>query len=952
MKISYFAIKLKLLITLVLGVVLVSIPLSSAVADDDPIWAYPAMPDLINNEFGFACMADAYLDDGGKGLKDQPDIASLNCTANDIEITEVIATGVKVGSLPWDTNAADGFTCNKGDTFTLRAKVKVRTNADTRYDSTFYLPLNNKSPQLVQGETSSCSLIVPNPDATRDSEGDGPLLPGNGNNDGDVCGDIDKSDLTSDDYELIDAEFTMLCSTASPNSTQVVFNYCAAWSVKDENDCSVTEGEFDIIGQRPSQTSKCNCGVLPINVFTSPEAPSLTKKLDPDTITDSATEFDTDGNRTFKYIYTIEKDIITDVLHITGLYDVIYTDPDASPLPDGQVEKIIDLFSANPGATFGSHIEIISNSCYEASGEVILDEHTLTFSCNLEVKLTDTNHPDSLQLGSLEDPIVRNFGPNPEEVYFDYAYATFGDKFGTTIDDLKVSCNALSLEAALTSPPDAAVCSNKKYVSITNIDPQVDILKEVVVPNPNTLGLRYNSTNDIWYINKNGDITFKVSVTNPPVSGENNHDAIWASLADIKGDSSFRDDWSVEDDTNIPTEASGTVDLYNDSDAANSVDCQSIPKDSSTALIVGNDASSKFGPCDYTMTLNLEEGHTFINTAKVEVRDNENRLAYAESTVKVVLAQPMISLKKYVATVTIDDEGEVTGNGTFNDVGISINEPGDYVIWRIDIFNDNVNTMEPLRVTSIVDILKFNIEAPTSHDVTTWPDGVTPTNDACSFPQTLTWDGDDLADYSCIFVTKVTGNATDIITNRAEAKAYLWTNDNGGSTIGEEFTSNWDEAKVTLLDVPANPAINVKVSATVFVTISNPSTHESLYISEFKLNGEFIADTLLPLLSPIKLTNDGGTFYGVDDVFVSCPIADDFPSDASPNTPLIEIAKEDEYRCAFTVEILDNDEDLNTFSIKYNADNDTGLSIIVIDGEGGTPSDNLYEATVEVFQQN
>ncbi|MEF1273076.1 hypothetical protein QTO03_24015, partial [Vibrio campbellii] len=78
------------------------------------------------------CMADAYLLEPGNSLPQD----ALNCTANDVEITRVI---------PTDPNAE----CNLGETFSFQADVTVRTNANERYDTTFYLPLTEASPQVV-----------------------------------------------------------------------------------------------------------------------------------------------------------------------------------------------------------------------------------------------------------------------------------------------------------------------------------------------------------------------------------------------------------------------------------------------------------------------------------------------------------------------------------------------------------------------------------------------------------------------------------------------------------------------------------------------------------------------------------------------------------------------------------------------------------------------------------
>ena len=131
------------------------------------------------------CMADAYLMKGGNKLAQN----ALNCTANDVEITKVT---------PVDPNAE----CNLGDIFTFAADVTVRTNANERWDTTFYLPLTEESPQVVQGAgLRNCSMILPIP-ADSGEVADVQL-------DGDQCGDITKA-LGPDEYVLTNEPITML----------------------------------------------------------------------------------------------------------------------------------------------------------------------------------------------------------------------------------------------------------------------------------------------------------------------------------------------------------------------------------------------------------------------------------------------------------------------------------------------------------------------------------------------------------------------------------------------------------------------------------------------------------------------------------------------------------------------------------------------------------------------
>ena len=111
------------------------------------------------------CMADAYLQKPGNSLSK----GALNCTANDVEITQVIPV-----------NADEE--CTPGQTFTFPADIYVKTNANERWDTTFYLPLTEESPQVEQGLNDNCSIVLPIPDA------EGGVA--NADLDGDLCSDI------------------------------------------------------------------------------------------------------------------------------------------------------------------------------------------------------------------------------------------------------------------------------------------------------------------------------------------------------------------------------------------------------------------------------------------------------------------------------------------------------------------------------------------------------------------------------------------------------------------------------------------------------------------------------------------------------------------------------------------------------------------------------------------
>ncbi|NMT57037.1 hypothetical protein HKB02_05070, partial [Vibrio parahaemolyticus] len=145
-------------------------------------------------------MADAYFDTGGSGMKGTLGEA-LNCTANDVEITQVIPKEI---ILP-DGSSSGNLTCTLGETFKLKADIRVRANAAERWDTTFYVPRKeNVDPDVIYQDGDACSVLLPVPVGAGGFDPDFLVAQ---QLDGDACGDIKKSELTADEYTLEDAVF-------------------------------------------------------------------------------------------------------------------------------------------------------------------------------------------------------------------------------------------------------------------------------------------------------------------------------------------------------------------------------------------------------------------------------------------------------------------------------------------------------------------------------------------------------------------------------------------------------------------------------------------------------------------------------------------------------------------------------------------------------------------------
>ncbi|MGS0683303.1 hypothetical protein ACVBIL_19375 [Shewanella sp. 125m-7] len=359
------------------------------------------------------CMADAYLMKAGNKLAQD----SLNCTANDVEITRVD---------PVDPSAE----CNLGQVFTFLADVTVRTNANARWDTTFYLPLTEASPQIVHGPgLRDCSMILP--------------IPGNSGEtadvqlDGDQCGDITKA-LGPDEYVLSNEPITMLCVDNDGNN-QADFTYCAAWDNIERSNC--TYGEDPYAGQIPNNKSKCNCDTFNIDVFIKPTPPVVTK-----TLTSVSTRSESGGE--FSYTVSFTNPNAQTSLFITSLTDEIDIGG------EGTFDKSVDLWNGLdtvlPGVD-GVYLTATNCSMPANGGEIL---PSATYSCAFTVHIVDRDLPND------QSP----------EFYDDLVKLALIDKNGDAVVDGD-SCAAIPGSIA------GDHCSNEVTVQITNLPPAITVTK-------------------------------------------------------------------------------------------------------------------------------------------------------------------------------------------------------------------------------------------------------------------------------------------------------------------------------------------------------------------------------------------------------------------------------------------------------------------------------------------
>ncbi|MBY5994164.1 hypothetical protein [Ferrimonas balearica] len=436
----------------------------------NPVWNDPA-------NTADSCMADAYIETGGKGLKDRVGQV-INCTAEDVEIAEVTVTAVD-GEGP---DSSGNFTCTLGDTIEVTADLRVRTNAAERYDTTFFVSRNLNSPQVVQQDDQACSILVPKNNFM--ATGNAQML------DADVCGDIAKAGLTDDEYTLVSAVFTMTC-TAPAGSDEVEFNYCAAWDVQEDNNCAVTGAAP---GQEPSSKAKCNCDILPLGIFIEPDPAGITK-----TLVGSNTSAEPNG--TYEYKVTITRGSTDADLVITDIDDLYRSvaDDTTPRVNTSDAPVVFDLDSTNTDTTTpDGKLTLLGadNECYDTL-PVTLTAGSPMFMCNFKVRINDEDLPDA------DDPTDEVMAPPAGiEVYQNFIRISSEDINGDPVGD--DTCDVTDND--LTN--DMGNCSGVISVNLTNVDPAVSITKAPVA------GPGLRDVGGAWFVDNQGLVTYEITITN------------------------------------------------------------------------------------------------------------------------------------------------------------------------------------------------------------------------------------------------------------------------------------------------------------------------------------------------------------------------------------------------------------------------------------------------------
>ncbi|MFN1549470.1 hypothetical protein [Vibrio natriegens] len=453
-----------------LSTILISAASLYGLANSTPASASDFVPEM--------CMAEAYMEVNNLNSLPQD---KLNCTAEDVQIAEIFNESIDE--------------CTPGEVVEFTASVTIVTNANERYDTTFYNSLTGIAPNFVQPDTGEsielpndpdtsypylCSLLIPDASAA-DNFVFADL-------DLDACGDITKANGV-DTYTLDDQTITMLCEDVD-NDDKADFSYCAAWDNQSRDNCTLDRDP--VRGQVPNTKSKCNCDVLTTNIFIKPEPPEMTKTL----IGDAAAD---EPSGVFKYQVSIKNVSTKSDITINAVEDIV-----RSPTDSG-VFANFDL-STSTNTTVGNLTLLaqhVDHTCDEAfSGlPLTLTPTSTTVTCVIVVQINDDDLPND----------------QSDELYQDFVRATVVDKNGSAVGDN--TCDPT--HPTTPTDPSNGTCTNVVEVAMQDVGVSITIDKFVYFPSPNpdvsctgSVDADGKCDGSVWIKEPGGDVTYKLIFEN------------------------------------------------------------------------------------------------------------------------------------------------------------------------------------------------------------------------------------------------------------------------------------------------------------------------------------------------------------------------------------------------------------------------------------------------------
>ena len=199
--------------------------------------------------FAGNCIQDVWNAHGNK--------QKLQCTANDVTLSEVTNICVSDGQ----GGCRSDNKCTLGEPVTFTANFRMDLTADTRYDIGFYVATDGGGTDgALTGQCAATNVTSDNSPTFYNLDASP-----------DICGDITGRLGTAYNPQIV--RFTLTTECVDPNSDGFLdLPFCTTWRQPGSNQICTSASDV-----YPGSPSKCNCGLLTVQIFTETATLEVTK---------------------------------------------------------------------------------------------------------------------------------------------------------------------------------------------------------------------------------------------------------------------------------------------------------------------------------------------------------------------------------------------------------------------------------------------------------------------------------------------------------------------------------------------------------------------------------------------------------------------------------------------------------------------------------------------------
>lgn len=356
-----------------------------------------------------SCIQDVWQDHGNK--------QGLTCTANDVSLASVTNICIKVEPPggPLDLNGdgcKDENTCFGGQDVTFEADFTMPLTAQARYDLGLYTSKNGIS--ALTGECNA-SVVTEANSTTFDNQDAAP----------DVCGDI----TDASNPQIITGTITVPCTDTNDDG-KLNLPWCTTWRQPGANEVCDSEifESAETFDAYPGSPSKCNCGVLDIDIFLETASITVIKSVNPTTVPETG--------GVVEYMVSVTNNAIVSDVTLDELTDSIYDNITTSG-HDGITATTCTLATIDAGATYNCTFNVTMG----AADEGTLVDDTVT-ACGTDefghTNLCDEDDATVTYTDVQTDPALEKVAASTQAVAVDVMY-TVSVTNHSTVDDLTLN---------------------------------------------------------------------------------------------------------------------------------------------------------------------------------------------------------------------------------------------------------------------------------------------------------------------------------------------------------------------------------------------------------------------------------------------------------------------------------------------------------------------------------